>query len=308
MSAFMTETDRQALDWMVRVNDPGFEAWADWEAWMVADALHADAYWRLAEAEADAVAALKSAPIATVHRIMPPRPALLRRRSALAAAFALLALGGGWFGWSQRPQPWIIETAPGETRSVTLDDGTEVFLAGETRLSLDRRTPRHVTLDSGRALFEVVHDATDPFVVLAGAATLTDLGTTFDVTRLGDAARVGVSEGVVRVDIQTATATLNPGDGVLATADGLEHRPVAPEDVAGWREGRLSYAGERLDVVAADLTRALNRSVTVSPSLASRRFSGSLTVTAGASVQRRRLEDLLGVSVVEDGKGWRLEP
>lgn len=308
MSGFMTEIDRQALDWLVRVNDPAFTAWEDWQAWLAADPAHAAIYWRLAEAEGDAVEALNAAPAPTVARVMPRRAFALPRRSVMAAAIAAVAVGGVWFGWSERARPWIIETAPGEVRTVTLDDGSLVSLAGGSRLTLDRKHPRDVNLEAGRALFEVTHDEARPFVVQVADATLTDLGTTFDVTRLQDGARVSVSEGIVRVDMQTATETLNAGDGALATSRGIERREVATEDVAAWREGRLSYTGETLAIVAEDLSRALNRPIAVSPTVASRRFSGSLTTTSDAANQKTRLSRLLGVSVVEDGEGWRLEP
>lgn len=313
MTALITDMERQALDWLVRVNDPAFTDWDAWDAWMAADPARAETYWRLAETEADAVEALRSAPAPSARPMMrgPVRSAslfALPRRTAIAAAVAVIALGGGWFAWMERPQPWVIETAPGETRTVTLSDGSVVSLAGATRLTLDRRAPRHVTMHDGRALFEVVHDETRPFVVAAGEATLTDLGTTFDVTRLGDGARVAVSEGIVRVDVQAGSATLHPGDGVTATTEALERRQVAPEDVAGWRQGRLSYSDETLAVVAEDLSRALNRPISASPAVAGRRFSGSLTVTAEPAEQRARLSRLLGVSVAEDGEGWRLEP
>lgn len=313
MTSLITKMERQALDWLVRVNDPAFEGWAEWEAWIAADPGHAEAYWRLAEREADAVAALRMAPTPTIRRIMrgpaPERGGFRPpRRSILAAAVAVLALGGGWFAWNERPQPWIVQTAPGETHTLSLSDGSTVWLAGGTRLTMDRREPRVVTLDAGQALFEVVHNEAHPFVVAAGDATLTDLGTTFDVTRMGAEVRVSVSEGIVRVDLQNASATLNPGDGVMAAGGRLERRSVAPEDVGGWREGRLAYSSETLAVVAQDLARALNRPVAVSPDLADRRFSGSLTTTAAPAEQRQRLSRLLGVSVTEDGDGWRLEP
>lgn len=307
MTVLGTEIDREALDWLVRVNDPDFTAWEDWEAWMAADPARSEAYWRLAEDEGDAVEALKAAPASSVRRIM-PRRAFALPRAAMAAAFALLALGGGWFVWDGRPQLWTIETAPGEQRTVTLADGSAVSLAGATRLTLDRRRPRDVSLEAGRALFEVTHDEAHPFVVAVGDTTLTDLGTTFDVTRLDEGTRVAVSEGVVRVDSQNATATLNAGDAVVATPEGLKRRSVSPDDVASWREGRLSYTDEALAVVAEDLSRAINRPIAVSPAITGRRFSGSLTTTRDAASQRARLARLLGVSVVEDGEGWRLEP
>ena len=306
MSAREDIIERDALDWLVRVNDPDFPDWEAWEGWMAADARHAETYWRLAEGERDAVDALKSAPArrpSTIRRgFTPPR------RAMMAAAVGLFALGIGWFGWSARPQPWLIETAPGEQRTVTLDDGSQVVLDGATRLALDRRHPREVTLKTGRALFEVEHDEARPFLVQVGDTTLTDLGTVFDVTHLPDGVRVSVSEGQVQVDARAGRALLNPGDSVIASPRGLERRSVDVDGMDDWRDGRLSWNGERLDVVALDLARALNRPVTVSPELATRRFSGSLNLRGTSATQKSRLALLLGVSVVEDGEGWRLEP
>ena len=183
-----------------------------------------------------------------------------------------------------------------------------VSLDGGTRLAMDRRKPRDVRLEGGRALFTVVHDDAHPFVVVVGQTTLTDLGTIFDVTQLQDGVRVSVSEGSVRVDAPADTATLNPGDSVIATPRGLDRRTLSPDDVAAWREGRLTYADEALGVVAQDLARALNRPITVSPALSGRRFSGSLTTRAAPEDQKGRLSRLLDVSVVDEGAGWRLEP
>lgn len=308
MSATTGMIEREALDWLVQVNDPDFDQWDAWEAWLAADTRHAQAYWRLAEAEGDAVEALKTAPARPLPTMRAPRGFVFPRRAAVAAAVGVLALGAAWTGWSALPQPWSVETAPGEQRTVTLADGSRIVLDGATRVAMDRRKPREVTLETGRALFEVEHDETRPFLVEVGDATLTDLGTIFDVTRLQDGARVSVSEGSVQVDAGAARTVLNPGDSVVAGPRGLERGSIAPEDVDGWREGRLSWNGERLTVVAEDLGRALNRTITVSPSLAQRRFSGSLNTTGAPARQRARLELLLGVSVVDDGEGWRLEP
>jgi len=308
MTASTTEIEREALNWLVRVNDPAFAAWDDWERWLAADARHAEAYWRLAAREADVVEALTSAPRRAAAPIAKRRRVVVPRRAMAAAAVAVAAIGIGWFAWTERPQPWSIETAPGELRTVTLADGSRVSLAGSTRLSLDRGEPREAVLDRGRALFEVVHDARRPFRVAVGDAALTDLGTTFDVTRLQEGVRVAVSEGVVRVDQQGASETVEAGEGVIAGPGGMERRAFAVESVAGWRDGRLSYTNETLAVVAQDLERALDRPVRAAPSVAGRRFSGSLSVQAPPQALRTRLARLLGVSIVEDGEAWRLEP
>lgn len=310
MTAPDRNIEREALSWLVRVNDPAFGEWDAFDRWMTADARHQTVYWGLAEAEADAVEALKApAPPDAVRSIVPwplVRPRVRRRVLAIAAA-VVAAVGVGWIGWNQIPRPWTVETAPGEPRTIILADGSRVSLDGGTQLAFDRRRPRDARLDAGRALFEVVHDEDRPFTVEVGETTLTDLGTTFDVTRLQDGVRVSVSEGVVRVDAETGSAILNPGDSVLATDRGLERRTLAPQDMTSWREGRLVYADETLGVIAQDLSRALDLPVAVAPALADRRFSGSLA-TGSPQDRRRRLEAVLGVSIRDQGEGWRLEP
>lgn len=307
MTAFSMEIERAALSWLVAVNDPAFEAWDEWDRWMAADPRHTEAYWRLAEADAEVVEALASAPARTGAVVRRPR-SLVSRRQAMAAGVAVVMLGAGWFGWSTRSQPWSIETAPGEHRIIMLDDGSRVSMDGGTRLTLDRRSPRDVSLQSGRALFEVVHDDRHPFRVDVGEVQLIDLGTVFDVTRLSDGARVSVSEGIVRVDQGSASATLNPGDSLLAGHKGFERRTIAVEDMAGWREGRLAYSNERLEIVAQDLERALGRPVSMAPVLSGRRFSGSLSTQGNTADLRMRLSRLLDVRIVEDSEGWRIEP
>jgi len=309
MSATDKIFDREALDWLVQVNDPDFDQWEAWDVWMAADPRHAEIYWRLAADEAEAVEALKAAPVRAPSPLRRQKASGFPRRAlfGVAAALAVVVVGGVWFT-TQQAQPWTVETAPGEQRTITLTDGSTVSLDGATRLAMDRRNPRGARLESGRALFHVVHDDKKPFIVDVDGANLTDLGTIFDVTRLEDGVRVAVSEGSVRIDHRAKSETLNPGDSVLASSRGMERRTLPTDDVAGWQEGRLTYADEALSVVAQDLARALNRPISVAPALGYRRFSGSLTTRSAPDDQKDRLSRLLGVSIVDEGAGWRLEP
>ena len=43
----------QALDWVIRLRDPGFDGWEDFHVWLAADPAHADVYHALALAEED---------------------------------------------------------------------------------------------------------------------------------------------------------------------------------------------------------------------------------------------------------------
>ena len=300
-----------AMAWLIRLQDPEFDRWDDWERWLTANPAHAETYWRLADADADLVD--PAAPTAAIIPLRRPRPARRSRgmggsRRAwpavgLAAAL-VLACGLAWATWSTN-RGRVIETAPGEARSLTLADGSRVHLSGGSRLAL-ARDPRRVTLDAGRALFEVAHDDADLFTVQVGDARVTDLGTVFDVTRLATGERVSVAEGAVRYEADGRSETLQAGEGLVVLNGVIARRVVDAERVGGWRDGRLAYRDETLGVIAQDLALELGRPVALDPDIASRRFTGSLVTTGSEAETRERLAGLLGVAVDGDSEGWRL--
>lgn len=94
----------------------------------------------------------------------------------------------------------LIETAPGEWLTHTLDDGTQLRVGPRTRLRVrlveERRT---VSLEEGEAVFDVAKDPARPFVVVNEHATARAVGTRFGVARLGKRTVVTVEEGKVEV-------------------------------------------------------------------------------------------------------------
>ena len=312
MTDLRDSVEQAALTWLVQVNDPGFDDWDGWERWLAESEDHQAAYWRLAEAEADIRETLVSAPPPTAKtanddKVAPFRRPVKRRWFAAGLGVAAAATAAVWLGWPAS-QTWSVETRPGEQRSLTLADGSIVHLDGATRLTLDRRDTRALKLDAGRALFEVTHDPRRPFSVVVGEATVTDLGTVFDITRLTDGARIGVSEGVVRFDGSGRVETLRAGEGLTAIDGVVSRRLVGEAVVAGWREGRVTYEDERLAVIAQDLAREIGRPVAVAAPLAERRFTGSLNIRGSQPDLKARLELLLNVVVRVEGDTWRLQP
>ena len=51
----------EAVDWMVRTNDPDFGAWDDFTAWLERDPANADAYHALAGSEAEMLPLVEAA-------------------------------------------------------------------------------------------------------------------------------------------------------------------------------------------------------------------------------------------------------
>lgn len=300
------DMETAALDWVIRLRDPAFEGWEDFEAWLSADPAHAEAYHRLAIADEDMADLLKSAPPPLIA--MPARRPLSRRQwlgGAIAASVAAL-VGIGMI--DRQPALYPIETAPGMRRTITLDDGSRIALNGATRIKLSRRDARYAVLESGEALFDVVHDDDAPFKVAVGGATLIDVGTSFNVLREKGTTAVQVAKGAVIYNPESDAVRLDPGQ-TLSTRDGetkLSLGTIAPATVGGWKDGRLIYDGQTMAEVAADLARWSGESVRADPRVAAQRFRGVLSLADGDDIVR--LAPLLDVDVRRSGREWVLAP
>jgi len=297
------KVDAQALEWAIRASDPEFDDWDGLTGWLEADPLNHDRYDDALAAIADARDSVAATPVQTARVAAnderPTRQGYWRWGGGAIAATLVAVVGISV--WNDRAQPYAVETAPGEQRSVQLADGSEIILSGGSRVTLDHSDVRTASVDRGQMLFRIRHDAAHPFQVTAGDTRMVDLGTVFDVTRDPGRTRVAVADGAVMVDPQGAKLRLDPGQAVVAT--GGELRRQRSEDVGGWREGRLTFDGAPLSDVARNLSRQLGRTVRVDAAIADRPFSGTIDI--------RNLKDdpallgrLLAVRVRVDGRAW----
>lgn len=198
--------------------------------------------------------------------------------AALAAAIAVIS-------W---PRPALdLRTSQGHQRVQVLADGSRLTLNGDSqaRVTLARRK-RDVRLDHGEAFFKVAHDPTRPFTVHAPDASVTALGTAFNVNRLAHATEITVHEGKVRV---AASATRNrpvvvaAGESIRVSARGIEGRakfnPAIADD---WRSGWIELNNGRLGDLVTELNRAnATRPLRLDePALADLRLTGRFRATA----------------------------
>ncbi|WP_404710221.1 FecR family protein [Sphingomonas sp. MMS24-J13] len=299
----------EAIGWVVRVNDPAFGDWDEFTQWLDANPAHADAYHAAATAEADAVALLASAPSEIEARQIVEMPSRPRWRPWVGTAIAAsLVAVIGFQVMDRTPAPQIYETAPGIRRTISLADGSVVILNGGTRLAVDGKDPRSLTLERGEGLFAVRHDASHPFRVAVGGATVTDIGTAFDIVREPASTRVTVAEGEVEWGRNGNAVRLLPGDR-LAVADNavtVEISKVMPDSVGDWSRGQLTFDGTPLASAAADLGRTLGVTIDVAPSIAKRPVRGAIRLDGGAAAVLPRFAALMGLHARQDGQGWRL--
>lgn len=287
----------QAAAWVARLHGDDVSE-ADWlalEAWLTADPANGAAY-----EEAEGLWAALGAYRGAIHAGLDPKETgssrgpvdLGRHRKArsawtrwsLAAAPIAAALVAGvlLIGPMIQGRAVTYVTAPGQTREVTLEDGTTIALNGGSRLTV-RLTDkaRMVEMDQAEAAFDVNHDPSRPFLIDVGESQVRVIGTAFNVRRDAVSTRVSVSRGIVQVaDIRDPTRAVRLTVGESVSRDDATDRAVVShvgvDEAQAWRAGRLIYNDRPLAEVAVDLSRAFAMPVTVSGDAASLRFTGVL--------------------------------
>ncbi|WP_180698230.1 FecR domain-containing protein [Pseudomonas crudilactis] len=284
--------EQAAFAWLSLLHDrPSAGDQLTFSQWLRADPAHAEAYaqaqvvWELSESPARTLADEEALALQGFLDAMdrPRRPQLLRWSGALAMAACLLlmvSLGSGW-----QPQRWIDDlgadyvSAPGEIRTVTLADQSQVTLDADSAIAVDfSRGERHVQLRRGAGFFTVTHTG-EPFVVAAEQGEARVLGTQFEVRLQPHGAQVTVLSGRVGVTAERGgeQQILTAGQQV-AYGDGAAEKLHAVDSEAqlAWRQGWLTYYKSTLADVVEDLRRYYpGRIVLLNDELAARKVSGS---------------------------------
>jgi transmembrane sensor len=194
-------------------------------------------------------------------------------RFAWAAATVLLIAVGLVLFMLEPTQEF--RTALGEQRSVLLADGSRVTLNTASTIEVDLlKGRRDVRLVHGEALFEVAHDPARPFVVRAGNALLSDVGTQFNVDMRSNGTTVTVVEGRVAVDSgspreSAGAQAAHSGPGtlealILEAKDRVVITPAGPgapqhgvnvAPTVAWTQRQLMFERRPLSEVAEEFNR-----------------------------------------------------
>lgn len=286
----------EALHWLVVLKDKNASA-ADREAfdrWLTFDASHAVA-WRRAQLvwmrlDRIGVAFRPRAPgipgpprlvvAPAIDRPLGPAPVHAGRRRFLYGAGAAAALAIPATHVALRA--CVLDahaTPPGQRRTLVLDDGSEVELAGASSLSVGFTGDlRRILLHEGEAAFDVVQDPARPFVVHAASGYIRALGKAFDVKMSNGLVTVAVTEGSVLVSAnEQEPVSVNEGQLVRYGPNRIGTvRDADLDQVEAWRRDRLVFQNAPLGEVVDDLQRYRSgRIVLVESRLRSVAFSGS---------------------------------
>lgn len=313
--------EEAAARWLIRREEPQWDedGEAAFQAWLQESMAHKAAFWRLEHGwrEADRIGALGltgDAPVDDALALGSPRSTLLAWAASAALVVATLVGLLAWQGLDRREaaggpaQVAEYATAVGKQEAVALTDGSTVELNTATRLrAAITSASREVWLEDGEAFFDVSPDKERPFVVHAGARTITVLGTKFSVRRHGDDLKVSVLEGRVEIGDAAArplgsAAVITAGDQAISHDNSTLFIREAQDRVAGalaWREGMLSFDDVPLAEAVAEFNRYNERRVVIEdPQLAAMRIGGRFQATNVAAFVRL-LRDAYGLHIAE---------
>ncbi|MGF6097768.1 FecR family protein [Pseudomonas sp. 18175] len=252
----------QALDWLLRVQQAPQDAdlQAQLARWCALDEANAKAYrkaqrmWQLTGQLAPTTAPQWPKPV--VHAIARPvaRPRRTRRwvAAAIAACLVVASAPSLLLRWQAD-----YRTGFGETRDITLSDGSVVQLDSHSAIAVDiAGNHRDVKLLSGQAFFKVMPDKSKPFHVWTQTLQVTVTGTAFNVDTQQDS--VAVQQGSVNVNERQAgrpLASLVPGQRLTYRAGQAELSAFSPSQAAAWRQGQLIADDLPISDVLAQLRR-----------------------------------------------------
>lgn len=281
------EVARRAVEWWLLLQDgdlpePQRRAW---QAWRAADALHEQAWQRIAAVNARLAGLAAPQQAAIARAALAPRGPARRR---VAQTLAVLAFGAGVAWQVEQRTPWRnwvadVRTARGERRRLVLEDGTQLVLNGASALDIGYGPAwRRLRLLEGEVLITTAPDRHQPargFVVQTAAGAAEALGTRFAVRALaGGGTWVGVFEGAVRLTPRDAAGealVLPAGRQATLRTQGVSAPAAVHEDSTAWIEGMLVARGMPLADMLAALQPYSAARLVCAPEVAHLRVSGT---------------------------------
>jgi transmembrane sensor len=292
---------REAAEWFVRLNthEPDTDEVGEWQRWLLKSEAHRQAFAEFEDLwQTIGQTGLESP--ATQAAAEPQQGKRWFWPVGLAATFLVGAVGALFFSAdmgasSDLPSSALVQTRKAEDRTYNLPDGSRIDVGASTRVVVDfGTTARNVFIDSGEAYFEVAHDTARPFVVHAGAGTITAVGTAFNVhTALGRVS-VAVVEGTVKVQNSvhdtsapakddsvspqsTAPLLVHAGEGVAYDRSLQPVESVDARVATSWRNGHLKFLREPLAYVVSDIERYADLQIAIAdPSLGELLYTGTV--------------------------------
>ncbi|KAF1069104.1 MAG: Protein FecR [Pseudomonas citronellolis] len=306
-------TLEQAADWFARLQaaPDDRQLHANWSQWLDSAASHRQA-WQYIERVSQRFASLQEQGPAAHQTLASLRAGKRSRRQLLGLFGSLGSLGVlGWLGWRGAWRNRLdtvlarYRSGTGDIREERLADGSHLWLNSDSALDVELgASERLLRLYAGEVLIESGHDPR-PLHLLTPAGRLTPLGTRFSVRLEGDATRLSVFDGAVRLECAHSgqRLTLSAGQAARFTADTAEAPQAAEVRREAWRRGLLLAEDMPLSQFVDELAGYRHGHLGLDPAIADLRVMGSFPLrdTDQALAQ---LQEVLPVRVVQRWPWW----
>jgi len=260
----------EAIDWLVLMHSGSVDAATQekFELWLHADSSHPEAFanaqklWELTTRASIQETQTEPA-VSNIHSTQ--GKFLLSFTAIQSLSFAAILLIGIWIFWN----PIAIWTSSdyatkiGEQRLINLSDGSSIYLNTNSAVSLgwdDHQ--RLIRLLKGQAYFNVVKDETRPFVVETAEASVTALGTEFEVfSHSTNAFAVTVSKHAVSVSLKNPafnnSMLVDENERLYYSGKGYLESPMPVDltQINAWPRGKLIFQDKTMVDVAKELNR-----------------------------------------------------
>lgn len=180
-----------------------------------------------------------------------------RRKWMSVAATVALLITASFFFWNQKSPPleWTaFETKMGETQSITLEDGTQVWLNENTRFSY----PKSFTGDrrpvelAGEAFFDVAKNADKPFEINTAISAIKVLGTSFNLRAYGEeptttiTVKSGKVQFIEKEKENSVMLTQNQEAVILHETKQISTNKKADMNALAWQTNHLRFKNRSL--------------------------------------------------------------
>ncbi len=272
----------EAIEWYLALSEQTDDKllYQQWQSWLAADPQHQLAWSRIEQVNHG----LNTLPTPLSRAIT--EKTLFKtdksRRHVLRSLVGIAVMSGGsWVYFKNEtfllPLLADYRTGIGETRSLTLSDGTQVDMNANSAFSIAySENQRHLTLISGDIMITTAKD-TRPFLLKTDWADLKPVGTRFYVRQRDNTALLAVYEGAVDFirGNNLPLLRVKAGQQISFNATELGSVMSAQESMLAWQQYMLVADNMPLAEIVAQLQNYHHGWLRCDPLIAERRVSGT---------------------------------
>lgn len=193
-----------------------------------------------------------------------------------------------------------LSTANGEQSPypLILPDGSKVWLNAQSSITFPTafNGKERIVKITGEALFEVSHNAKQPFKVQTQKQTIEDIGTIFNVNAYADepTTKTTLIAGKVKVN----DMLLTPGQ----QTDGSHIKTVNTKRYTAWKSGDFYFEDDSIQTVMRQLSRWYNIEITYEGNITKDGFNAQISRSKNISAILHILENTKGVHFKIEGR------